>query len=80
MNIETIRELLAWCAVINFGILTIWFLGFTLARDKIYRLHGQWFKLSENSFDTIHYSAMAFYKLSIFMFNLVPYLVLRFLS
>ncbi len=39
MNIETIRELLAWCAVINFGILTIWFLGFTLARDKIYRLH-----------------------------------------
>lgn len=77
MTIETIREMLGWCTLINMGILLYWFLLFTFARDWIHRFHGRWFRLTPERFDAIHYSGMAFYKLGIFLLNLAPYLALR---
>jgi hypothetical protein len=77
MTIEVIREVLAWSAVINYTLLILWFAFFSLAHDWLYRLHKKWFALSVENFDAIHYASMAFYKLCIFIFNLVPYLVLR---
>ena len=76
MTLELVRSTLMWCTVINFGLLIVWFVGFLVARDWIRRLHGTWFKLSEESFDVIHYAAMAIFKLLIIVFNLVPYVAL----
>jgi len=77
MTIEMLRNFLGWCAVINIGLLLWWFLFFTLARDWTYRFHRKWFNLSTDTFDTIHYAGMAFLKICIFLFNLVPYFALR---
>ena len=77
MTVELIRDGLAWCVVINIGVLLLWFLGFMVAHNWIYQLHGRWFKLSEENFDTIQYASMGFFKLSILLFNIVPYLALR---
>jgi len=77
MTVELIRDSLAWCAVINIGVLLLWFLGFTLAHDWIYRMHGKWFKLSEEKFDAIHYASMGFFKICVILFNVAPYLALR---
>ncbi len=77
MSIETIRGVLAWSAVINFGLLLWWFLFFTLAHDWMYRLHGKWFKLTREQFDALHYGGMGLFKLGILLFNLVPYLAMR---
>jgi len=77
MSIELIREVLAWSAVINYALLILWFMIFSLAHDWLYRLHGKWFELSVENFDAIHYLSMAFFKLSIFLFCLVPYIALR---
>lgn len=76
MTVELIREFLGWGTFINFAVLLIWFLWFILAHDRVYRLHVRWFSLSVERFDAIHYAAMAFYKLCIILFNLVPYIVL----
>ena len=78
MTIEMLRKFLAWCTVLNMGLLVFWWLLFMVARDWIYRTHGRWFKLSAERFDAIHYGGMAVVKILIFIFNLVPYLVLRF--
>jgi Family of unknown function (DUF6868) len=72
MSIETARNALLWCTVINYGLLLVWFLFFTLAHDWTHRLHGRWFHLSVEHFDTIHYTGMALFKLGIILFNLVP--------
>ena len=80
MSIEQIREFLGWCTVINFGILIFWWLMFMLAHDFVYRLHSKWFKIEAAEFDAIHYKSMAFYKLAIFLFNLVPYIALSIVS
>ena len=77
MTLETIRDALGWCSLINIGILMLWFLFFVLAHDWLFRLHGKWFKLSVERFDAIHYSSMAFFKCGLLLLNLVPYLALR---
>ena len=40
--------------------------------DVIYRMHTRWFRLSRESFDALHYGAMAFYKLGILLLNVAP--------
>ncbi len=77
MAVDTIRDVLGWCAVINLGLLLWWFLFFMLAHDWIYRIHGKWFKLPVERFDALHYAGMAFFKICILLFNIVPYLAIR---
>ena len=76
MTIELLRDVLGWCAVINYGLLLFWFLMFSQAHDWIYNFHSRWFTLSVERFDAIHYTSMAVFKLSVFMFNLVAYIAL----
>lgn len=69
---------LGYCTLINYSILTIWFLALVVARDRVYGLHRIWFRLSEEQLDQLHYGAMAIYKILVLVLNFVPYLVLRF--
>jgi len=77
MTLEIVRDMLGWCSVIDIALLLCWYLFFTLAHDWMYRFHTKWFNLSVDTFDAIHYSGMALFKIGIFLFNLVPYLALR---
>jgi hypothetical protein len=77
LEIETVRDVLGWCALINLGLLLWWLLFFVFAHDWMYRVHGKWFRLSVEKFDAFHYAGMAFFKICIFVFNIVPYLALR---
>ena len=77
MTKEDLRGVLGWCTVINFGLLMLWFFGFLVFHDVVYQIHSSMFKLSPERFDEINYSLMGYYKLSIFFFNLMPYIALR---
>jgi len=77
MTSELLRDLLGWCAVINIGLLLFWLLWLTLAHDFVYRVHGKFLELSVEKFNAIHYACMAFYKICIFLFNIVPYIALH---
>jgi hypothetical protein len=76
MSVDVLRGLLGWCAIINYGVLILWFLVFRLAHDWIYRLHSQWFLMPVEQFNSIHYAVMAVYKIGVLLFNLVPYMAL----
>lgn len=80
MMLEIIRQVLGWSAIINLAILLYWFAMFIFLHDWVYTLHSRWFKLDESRFDAIHYGGMGLFKLATFMFNIVPYLVLSFLT
>jgi len=77
MTIEMMRAVLGWCSVINMGLLLWWFFAIVVLHDWVYRIHTKWFKLSVESFDTIHYAGIAFFKIAVFVFNIVPYFALR---
>ena len=77
ITIKNLRTFLGWCTVINFGVLLYWFLAIVFAHDFVFMMHSWWFTISEERFDAIHYTMMGYYKLAVMLFNLVPYLVLR---
>lgn len=80
MSIEMLIKFFGWCAVINIGLLIWWVAFIIFARDWCYRMHSKWFNLNNERFDAIHYSGIAFYKLSIILFNVAPYLALRIIT
>jgi hypothetical protein len=77
MTIETVRRVLLWCTILNYGILLVWFLFFILAHGSMYQFHSKWFRLSVEQFHMLHYAGMSVYKLAIILFNLVPYIALH---
>jgi hypothetical protein len=76
MTIETIRAALGWCSVINMGLILWWFFAIAVLHDPVYKIHSKWFKLSVEKFDEIHYTGIAFFKIAVFIFNIVPYFAL----
>ncbi len=80
MTVDILLGVLGWSAVINIGLLLWWSLWILFAHDFVYRIHSKWFKISVEKFDAIHYAGMAFYKITIIVFNVVPYLALRIIA
>ena len=76
MTVDVVRNALLWCSVINIALLLWWFLLILTARRLIYRIHGRWFKMSEETFDAIHYAGILFFKVFVFVFNVIPYCAL----
>ena len=79
MTIELAIRFLAWATLINYGLLVCWFLFLVLMPQWIYGMHCRLFKISEQAFYITHYAGIGLYKLLVFIFLLVPYLVLRFI-
>ncbi len=76
MSLVTVRSLLLWCTLINYGLLAFWGVLMLLPHGWLYRLKGRRFHVSPEQFDSISYAGILLYKILIFMFNLVPYLAL----
>ena len=76
MSVDVVRAVPGWCAIINYGVLLLWFWVFRLTHNWIYGFHGQWFPMPVEQFNAIHYAAMAVYKIGVLVFNIVPYLAL----
>jgi hypothetical protein len=76
MTTNEIREVLLWCAVINYGVLLVWFLAFVYAHDWMYSMHARWFRLSVETYDALNYAMAAIYKIGIMLLNLVPLVAL----
>lgn len=80
MSVNLVRHALLLCTIINYVVLLIWLFLYTLSPQWIHRLWTRWFHLRAEQFDAINFSAMALYKVGIFLFNLVPYIALRMLG
>ena len=78
LNRDNLGRFLGWCSVINLGILIYWILALTLGNELVFQIHTWWFDIPQDRFDEIHYTMMGYFKLAIILFNLTPYLVLRF--
>lgn len=73
---STLRDVLVWALVVNYGVLLVWFVVFSLAHDAVYRLHTRWFRLSRETFDALNYGGMAVYKIGVLLLNVAPLVAL----
>ena len=77
---ENVRKFLGWCSVINIGFLIYWILALVFARDWVFLVHASAVEISKESFAEINYAMMGYFKLAVILFNVTPYLVLRFVK
>jgi hypothetical protein len=76
MTTEILKDFFMWCSILNIIFLTFSWLIFWLGRNWIYKIHTRWFKISDQQFDSLWYGLLGFYKISIFLFNIVPFIAL----
>lgn len=76
MGIKATRRALLWCAIINYGLLVVWFLVFVLMHEWLLRSWGRWFRLSVEQFDFLNLAGMMLLKIFTLVFNLVPFIAL----
>jgi hypothetical protein len=72
MTQATLVTFLLWSLAANYSILLLWFGAWVFAKPWLRRLHGRWFRLSDEAFDAIHYGGMALFKVGIFLLNIAP--------
>jgi hypothetical protein len=77
VELQTLREILGWSVVVNFGLLLLWLAMFTWARGFLKGLHGRWFTLEDANFDAIHYGLMGAFKIGIWLLLLAPWLAIH---
>ena len=80
MTVETVRAMLGWAALINSGLVLIWFAFFVFAHEFAHRVHSRFFALSREKFDELNCLMMGIYELMILVVLLGPYLGLRILG
>lgn len=76
MDIDTVTAFFMWCTILNVGLLALSFLMCALAGNWVYRMHGKWFSIPRETFNTAMYSFIGLLKIFILVFNLVPYVAL----
>ena len=79
-NLETLARILIRCFIGGILLLMIWFISFTFCDDCIYDLHSKWFLMPRQAFDAIHYAGMAFTKILLILFFLLPYIAIKLVS
>ena len=76
-SIETAREFLGWCSVINIGMLLLSTLMLTVMRSWIIKIHANLTGVSEAELPRIYLEFLGNYKMLVVVLNLVPYIALR---
>jgi hypothetical protein len=77
MSVEIVRDVLLWCAVINYLLLIGWSVLFTQGHNWLHSVSVRWFRLSVEQFDAINFAGIVLYKIGIFLFYLTPYIALH---
>ena len=78
-DLPTVTAFLGWCSLINIGLLvliTVWLVAF---REWTKRIHSALLGVDAKELDGIYFRYLANYKMLVVIFNIVPYVVLRFL-
>ncbi|MCX5834425.1 MAG: hypothetical protein NTV99_07935 [Deltaproteobacteria bacterium] len=79
-NLDILARILIRCFIGGVLLLLIWFMSFTFGGGWIYSFHSKWFQIPLQTFEAIHYAGMAFTKILLILFFLIPYIVIRLVS
>ncbi len=80
MSLQLIEQFLFWCGLINTGMLMISFIMILFMKRLIFKTHGKMFGLDEDFISKALYTYVGFYKILIFMFNIIPFIAVKIIS
>ena len=76
MDLQTLKQFFLWTTILNGGILLLSSFICMGLMDFAYKMNHKCFGISRDSFNTMAFSFIAFYKVIVLTFNVVPYLAL----
>jgi len=79
MDLQELQIFFGYMSLINFGLLVFVFAFITLAGKWVHRLHSQIFNVPEELIGKTLYQIIAIYKIIILVFNVIPWLTLKYL-
>ncbi len=79
LTLSALTVILGWCLLINSVLLLFVTLMIYFKLDFVMSMHKKVFPITSTELKAIYFQYLAFYKLLIIVFNLVPYLVLSFM-
>ena len=74
---EVLIDFLACSTIINVGLLILMGIAITLLRKPISKIHTMFSGVEANELYKSYFNYLAFYKILIIIFNVVPYIALR---
>jgi hypothetical protein len=77
ITIEILTQFFGWCAVINMSLLVITTVSIMIFEEPISKIHNKLFAINEEKLQLLYFQFIAYYKLAIIIFNLVPYFALK---
>jgi hypothetical protein len=69
-----------WCSVINIALLLLATVFISAFNRFTKTIHAKMFHVSMTELDIIYFSYLAYYKLGILIFNIVPYVALKLMA
>jgi hypothetical protein len=76
-SLETVAGICLRCFVLSVCLMLLWFIFFLVGKDWAYSIHSRWFEISRHDFDVIIYCSIAFFKMAILLFFLLPYISIK---
>ncbi|HKL22534.1 MAG TPA: hypothetical protein VJ904_12060 [Tichowtungia sp.] len=76
MTTQMLQTFFMWCSIINIGMLLILFAILVTAKEWAYKIHSRWFNISKENFDLVLYCFLGIYKVLVFVFCIIPWIVL----
>jgi len=75
--LQTVATILLRSFLFGLAILVVWFFLYLITPNWMYELNASWFNVGKRDFDLINYFGIGFFKISIILFFLLPYLAIR---
>jgi hypothetical protein len=80
MDIQMLTSFFMWCSIVNVSLLLVSFLLWMAASDWIYTLQSRWFPMSRQTLNVVFYCFIGFYKIVVYIFNIVPWVALEIIA
>ena len=76
-TLTVLSKLLLRCFFLGFFFLIFWFVLYMAVNDFMFNMHAGMFDVTRHDFDMMNYCGMAFFKLTVFVLFLIPYVSVR---
>jgi hypothetical protein len=75
--LQTLASILIRSFLFGLAFLLLWFLLYLIVPGWMFEMNAKWFNIGKRDFDLINFFGMGFFKISILLFFLLPYLAIR---
>ncbi|WP_413230619.1 DUF6868 family protein [Halobacteriovorax sp. RT-2-2] len=79
MNFETFTSFLGYCSIINMSFLLLSTFMILVLKKQVIEIHSSMFGIKEKKLPKMYFKYLANFKLLVIVFNITPYLVLKFI-